>query len=221
MAIAYLGTGTAAAGSTTPLAVPYPSPVGAGDGMVLLMTGGSASFPTLPGGWTAGVSANSGGSSPYAYIAVKIATGSESGSLSVTMPAFAAKGQILRFGGVDQTTPLDVAGTTYSNSAAATAYDLPTLTTTKAGAALVALGSANASTGTWTNPTAPANSWTKLTDNPTLVPSTYVGYLIWTGSGATGTVNLTRSTSIRGAGGLIALRPADVFEMLTPTPRYY
>src|SRR3954470_13835224 len=100
MAIAYLGTGTAAAGSTTPLAVPYPSPISAGDCMVLVITGGSTTSPTLPSGWAAGVFTASSGVSPYTYIAVKIATGSETGNLSVTIPAQATKAQILRFSGV-------------------------------------------------------------------------------------------------------------------------
>lgn len=209
MAITYQGAGTAAANTVaaTSLSVAYPTGITAGDVIVLAVGCSNATAPTNPSGFTSGVTGTSGGSSPAFRISYKVATGSESGSLSVATPSSTSQGRMFLFRGVDQTTPIDVTGTTFGSSTATAAYNLPTLTTTTTGVTLVWYGGANAASGTWTSPTVPA-AFTKVWDALTATPRSGVGYLIWSGSGATGTVNLVSSSSVRGMAGLIALRPA-------------
>ena len=203
--ITYEGAGTLA----TTTSVAYPTPGGgilAGDLIVYWATSGTATAPSNPGGsgFTSAVTGTSGGSSPSFRIGYKVAAGGESGSVTITGTT---QGQMFLFRGVDQTTPLDVAGTTFGSSTGTTAYNIPTLTTTVAGVALVYCGAANVGTGSMTPPTVPA-AFTEVTDSIASSPNSSAGYLIWSGSGATGTINLVRSSSVRGAAGAIALRPA-------------
>jgi MSHA biogenesis protein MshQ len=94
MAISFIATGAFAAG-TTSLSVPYPAGLQAGDLLVLAISNKyPTNGPATPADWTAPAnSQGTGGSGSsgvdtgnvYATIFVKIATGSESGNLSVTI----------------------------------------------------------------------------------------------------------------------------------------
>lgn len=209
MAITYQGAGTTAANTVaaTTLAVPYPASIQAGDVLVLVV-GVSGVAPTNPAGFTSAITTNSGGSTPAYRVSYKVATGSESGSLNVTTPSQTSQGRMFLFRGVDQTTPIDVAGTIFGSSTAVSAYNIPTLTTTTTGVTLVSVGIANAASGTFTPPTVPA-AFTEVWDAIATTPGITTDYLIWSGSGATGTINLVHSSAVRGAAGVIALRPAS------------
>lgn len=209
MAITYQGAGTAAANTTagTSLSVAYPASISAGDVIVLVIGCSNATAPTNPTGFTSQLSGTSGGSSPSFRISTKVADGSETGSISVGTPSSTSQGRMLLFRGVDNTTPIDVTGTTFGSSTAVSPYAIPTLTTTTTGATLVYYGMGNAATGSWTPPSGPA-AFTEVWDSITITPKSTAGYLIWSSSGATGTVNLTPSASVRGGAGMIALRPA-------------
>lgn len=219
MAITYQGIGTIGANSSaaTTLNVPYPSGIQAGDVMVLVANVDSTTAPSLPSGWTAGVNYTAVSTQvPSGRVAVKVATGSESGNLAVTTPSATGNGYILLFRGVDNTTPIDVAGTTVS-PASATTYNIPTLTTSRTGVALVAGGTANGPGGSWSTITAPATMTEVVDTTNAVVPVMAVDYLIWSGSGATGTVPIIRSSSLRGCGWMIALRPAATQQAVSGT----
>ncbi len=202
-----VGENTVAAGTT--LLLPYPTGMAAGDLMVLSATTNSTTPPTLPAGWTQifRASANSGANVPGELVCIKYATGSESGNFSLTVPNIRCAGQIIAFAGVDQTTPQDVAATSVDSAASLTRI-IPTLTTTMPGVALVYAADHATVSVTATPPSSPA-AFTETSDGTTQTHT--MGYLIWSGSGATGSVTVTFSaTSSRGIGVLLALRPAAV-----------
>jgi hypothetical protein len=209
--ITYQGAGTAAANTTaaTSISVAYPSSPQANDVIVLVVGHANSTVPgtSAATGFTRQVSSNAGGSSPSFAMYTRVADGTESGSLSVTTQNNTSQARMFLYRSSDPTTPIDVTGTTFSSSTGVTAYDIPTLTTTRAGVALVTAGVGNSAAGTWTPPTNPAQ-FTEVWDSLTTTPVITTDYLIWSGSGATGTVNLVKSASVRGAAGMIALRPA-------------
>lgn len=95
MAIAFQTAGTAAVG-TTSLSVPYPSGITAGDMLVLSIASKyTPNVPSLPSGWISGLSNNqvsgSNGAngidtgSATATVFLKIANGTETGNLAVTV----------------------------------------------------------------------------------------------------------------------------------------
>lgn len=108
MAWTYQSQSSAPATGTTSLAVPYPSGIAAGDLLVLgIANKYPANAPTTPAGWTlrsgGQTSGGSGASgvdtgSVYASQYYRLADGTESGNLSVTITSGnAAVGVILRF----------------------------------------------------------------------------------------------------------------------------
>lgn len=211
MAITYQGIGTLGANSVaaTTLAVPYVASPAAGDVFVAIVNVDDPTVPTLPAGWTSAVSyQGTGAQSPGGRVFYKIATGSETGNLSVTTVSATSNGVMLMFRGVDQTTPIDVAGSTVS-PAASTTYTIPSITTTTTGVALVAGAASFAVGGSFSTIAAPAAMTEVLDTTNGVRPVMAVDYLIWSGSGATGTVAVTRTTSTRGCGWMIALRPAS------------
>lgn len=210
MPITFVAAGTVALNNAaaTTLSVPYPAGIQAGDVIAMPVGVNSATVATLPPGWLAGgVSSASGGNAPSERIMLKVCTGTESGSVNVTTANATSRGQMLLFRGVDNTTPLDNAGSVTASATATTTYALPSMTTTAPGAALVLVGVANTVGGTWTSPTSPG-TFTETAETTGAIPSMGIQYLIWSGSGATGTVNYARSTNVRGCTGMLALRPA-------------
>ena len=94
-----------AAGSVGTSSATYPAGITAGDLLLMWITRSSSTPPTLPSGWTAEPTlgtVTSGGSSPSGRWCYKVATGSESGSVTVTTNA---KAQILVFRGIDTSAP--------------------------------------------------------------------------------------------------------------------
>jgi hypothetical protein len=143
-------------GAETVTAVPYPSPINAGDVLVLLISTSSATLSTAPGTpWVTPYNHSNTGDTlvPSLMVSYKIADGTESGTLSVTHANVASLSQILDFGNVDNVTPLDTTPTTYDGSSAATTTILPTMTTTVAGTGLVYAAALNSTAATATPPT--------------------------------------------------------------------
>lgn len=212
------GTAAANTSASTTLSVPYPSGITAGDVLVLYVGVASSTAPTNPSGtgFSSLITGTSGGSSPAFRVSRKIADGSETGNVSVTTPNATSQGRIWRVSGVDQVTPVDVSGTTFGSSTAVSAYDIPTLTTTRVGVMLFVVAGANSASGVFTEPTSPA-AFTEIWDSQTCLPSSTASYLIWSSSGATGTVNQVRPATTRGFAGMIALRPAGSQQAVSGT----
>jgi hypothetical protein len=94
----FLGAGAGAAG-TGDLAVPYPAGVGAGQLLFLQLGSRSANVPTTPAGWA--LLWFDERPNPRQRIYWKLATGSETGTLAVTMGASVVNvGRMYAFGGV-------------------------------------------------------------------------------------------------------------------------
>lgn len=210
MAIALAASGTAvydtAAGTTT--SVPYPAGIAAGDCLVLFVAR-SASAITVPAGWTAfsgGQVTTTGGTTML--LAFKLAVGTESGSLAVTVASGTGHSRMFRFTGVNQTTPQDVtAGTATAN---ATTTILPTITTVTAGACVIGAGTnGGAVGGTYT---ISDGTYTEDDDSGQAVGASNgrnaaLYHLIKAATGATGTKTLTHANA-RAVGVHGALRPA-------------
>ena len=146
MAIAYASEGAISivnpAATTNNL--PYPATVNAGDLLVLFIaTNGGA--VTAPAGWTV-IYNETTLSNPKGGLFIKVASGSESGSLAVTTTSVVSSAQMFRYTGVDTTTPQDATATNTVNSASTTSAILPSITTPTAGAMLIYVASPNSST---------------------------------------------------------------------------
>jgi hypothetical protein len=105
VAITFLGAGAVderVAGSTTNTPA-YPGGLTSSSIMILGVTTTTSTLPTVPGGWTQIYRSSPGGNTnpPTGMVCIKQATGSESGTLSVTTAASQSWGQILAFGGVE------------------------------------------------------------------------------------------------------------------------
>lgn len=203
-------SGAAAESTGGTIAIEYPPSPVSGDLLILVVQTGSVSFPDLPSGWTLIANATSGTSqSPAQMVAYKWATGSESGSLSVSIPSANAKGRMSKVGGVDPTNPIDASPTTASFGAT-TAYTNPGVTTTVADTLLLLYTESNSTNGSFTSPTTQGGGWVESVDfTGTTIPHIAAHRLKWSGSGATGDVNLVRSGGVRGNNILVALRPAS------------
>lgn len=188
--------------------ISYPTgPILAGDRLVLLLaTGGAtATVVTTPGGWTQDTqfAANGSTGSPSVAVYDTIATGSESGSLTVTTTSTTVSGQILAFRGTDTTLAVDVLGTNDATGTTST----PTISGTVPvdGSALVMLSAGNNLTLTAT----PPGGWTETADRVASSRRSWeVAYLLGASAGATGSIGPTYSGSTRYCMVLLALRPA-------------
>lgn len=209
MAITYVGSGAeAAATGGANLSLPYVADIQAGD---LLWVPASSSVTSAYAtnaisGFTRAYALDSGGGSPVGAGFYKIATGSETGSVTVVTPGGNSLARMFAFRGVDPTTPLDAAPVGFGSSTGVTAYVVPDQTTTTAGAALLLHTWSNTATGTWTQPT----FYTEVMDSTAggTVGAASAAYRIWSGSGSTGTRTVTRSASVRGGAAGVVLRPA-------------
>src|SRR5215217_7567233 len=134
MAIAFGAAGTRllVSPASTSYNVAYPSGITAGQLLVLFISINGGTGVNSPSGWTE-VYNDLTLSNPKGGIWYKIATGSESGTLAVTLgSSVTGSGIILRYTGVDTTTPMDVTPTTIRNTTASNTTVLPTLTTVTA-----------------------------------------------------------------------------------------
>lgn len=208
-----VGTYTEGASASTTV-VPYPATVNAGD--LILLCGGtraaSSSAVTTPAGYTqvAQLAGAAGTILPTAYVGRKIAAGTEGGTtITVTHSLTPSTWQILAFSGVDNTTPLDVAATTFDGTTITT--DLPSQTIVTTGAAQVAVAANTSTTGNATPPT----GFTETGDRVSGSVAVEMSYILGLGTGATGTRSVTWGTAVRNVGILVALRPAGA----TPAAR--
>lgn len=202
-----------AAGSVGTSSATYPGGIAAGDFLLMWITRSSSTPPTLPSGWTAEPTlgtVTAGGSSPSGRWCYKWATGSESGSVTVTTNA---KAQILVFRGIDTTSPFaDV--DSYSSSTSVATYPVPAMTAPETGCPVVVLAAANSSAVSY-SPIANPSTQTEVADDAA-IPSTQCSYVIWTGSGSTGTLTATPSASARGFAYGLVLKPAATVVDIAP-----
>jgi hypothetical protein len=218
VAIAFGAAGTRLLQGTagTSWAVPYPAGISAGHLLVLhIVTNGGA--VTTPAGWTA-VYNETVLANPKGGLFIKVAAGTESGNLTVTTASTAGNAIMLRYTGVDTTTPQDVAASTYSNSLSTDpATVLPSITTVTNNAWLVMGNGLNSGSTTVTSVT-PAGA-TERIDHVQAAPmpgggggTGSKGGSVWdeldATAGATGTRTITPSAARANWGAMMALRPA-------------
>jgi hypothetical protein len=112
--------------------------------------------PSTPSGWSIATQISEVARSSSLYY--KVATGSESGSLTLSWAAAVnAQGGMLSFSGVDNTTPLDVSGLVESQSTSVT-HTQPTITPVNNGTYLLHIFTAGNAT-TWGAPTTGTEEW--------------------------------------------------------------
>lgn len=145
MAIAFGSAGAILEQTTasTTWNVPYPSGISAGDMLIVHISAGSNISTTLPSGWTL-IAKDTTTTSTRIALIYKIATGSETGNLAVTMASGTGCAIMFRYTGVDATTPLDgVTPSTAASSSTVTSVTLPSITTNTAGAWIIAASALN------------------------------------------------------------------------------
>lgn len=199
-----------AAGSVGTSSATYPAGITAGDFLLMWITRSSSTPAALPSGWTDIGTVTAGGSSPSGRWCYKIATGSESGSVAVTTNA---KAQILVFRGIDTTTPI-ADSDSYTSATAVATYPVPAMTAPETGCPVVVLACANSSSATF-SPIANPSTQTEVADDAP-IPATQASYVIWAGSGSTGTLTATPSVSARGFGYGLVLKPAATVTPIAP-----
>lgn len=220
MAIAFGAAGTRLNQTTaaTTWNVAYPAGISAGDCLVLFISSnGGAPSATPPTGWTEVFREASTVTNPRGGLYIKIATGSESGTLAVTMTSTTGNAQMLRYTGVDATTPQDVTRSIVENSGTTVAnVVLPSITTVTNGAMLVFVGAWNSSSRTSTAPAGSTERIDFIADGGTAKAGTLADEIDAT-AGATGTRTLTSSsgTGIANWGAMMALRPAGTAGAVT------
>lgn len=198
MAISIGSIGATATGANvTSLNVAYPSPIAADDLMVLFVTL-TDDIVNLPSGWT---SVYKKDTAPQGLLAIKKATGSESGNLTLTLGESNIKACIIAYKGVHTTTPEDATATNVTGTG--TSVVCPSITIATAGAWLVFVSGAGAGTTTHTAPS-PA---VERKDHAAAPPGALYDEAL-AGTGASGTRTITRSTSAAFWGAMLALRPA-------------
>lgn len=193
--------------SASSTAVPYPTGLAAGDRLVLVGSVNTTVLSTNP--WASGdvlinkAYDNAGTPSvPNLMVVTTLATGSETGSLTVTHGSAASIWQMLAFSSVDSDAYLDVAAVTANQNGDTT---LPGLNLQTGHDMLVAVGAISGSSSTALLPT----GWTKTMDRSTGTRCATAGYKLATSSGTTGSVLLDWSGTGNGLGILFALRPAS------------
>lgn len=215
MAIAYGSAGTRLLVGTaaTTWNVPYPATIVSGDLLVLHISsnGGAA---TSPSGWTV-IYNETTLTNPKGGMWIKVATGSESGNLAVTMASSTGNAQMFLYTGVDTTTPQDATATTYSNSVNSNTV-IPAITTVTANTMLVYCNSANSSTVTMTAPGTERVDHGALGGTGTKAGALYDEAVA--GTGSTGTRTITLSAGRANWGAMIALRPASGGSPVTASP---
>jgi hypothetical protein len=135
---------------------------------------------------------------------IKVASGSESGTLSLSHGNVVNSAQILAFPGVDQTTPQDVAADLADQTTAQNHTDF-SATVVTAGATLVVIGTINSVSATGSPPT----GFTETADRTLASARTWeMSYLQNVSAGATGTQSIGWSGASKSVGIMLVLRPA-------------
>lgn len=208
MAIAFGSAGTQylAATAATSHAVPYPSGIAADDLLVLFIAtnGGAVTSPSSP--WVE-VHREGTLSNPKGGLWIKVATGSESGTLDVTTSSTTASMIIFRYTGVDPTTPQDATATTVLNTVSTVSSVLPSINTNTADAWLVYCNAGNSSSTTVSSTTGTQ----RINNTDPGGTGDKTGGLFdeaLGAAGATGTRTIDLSASRANWGAMMALRPA-------------
>lgn len=203
MSVTYVASGAVANSSTTTIAVPYPAGLAAGDILLLQRSDANSTngIPATPSGWTA-ITADQQVGTYAGGIFLKVATGSESGSLSLTSSNTSAIMHAFR--GADNTTPQDVAAYIVTMTVGAASVVLSSITAATAGALPVWLGSTNIQPRTFTS------TGTEIFDGGTQT-SGFAYYDTAVGApGAIGSRTVTfAGGNARAIAALILLRPAS------------
>lgn len=220
MAIAFGSAGTLLNVSTaaTTFNVAYPSGIAAGDLLILhVVTNGGTLSATPPTGWTE-VYRETTTTNPKGGVYIKVASGSESGTVAVTTGSTTGVAGIVRYTGVNTTTPQDVAASTVSvNTTGDLTATLPSITTVTNGSMLVMIAAANSTSKQWTGP----GGATKRFDFTATLGTSKSGSLfdeIFATPGATGTQDLSMtSPGVAHWGVMLALRDATPPVTASPT----
>jgi hypothetical protein len=207
MAIAFGAAGTRFIQSTagTSWSVAYPTV--AADDLLILHVSTNGGAVTLPSGWTE-VYREISITNPKGLVAIKVADGTESGTLAVTTSSTTGNAIMFSYTGVDPTTPQDAAATSVSNATAGFTTVLPAITTVTADTMLVYANGGNSSTTTMSSTTG-----TERVDHGALGGTgTKAGALydeVVTATGSTGTRTIDLNASRANWGAMLALRPAS------------
>jgi alkaline phosphatase D len=184
--------------------VAYPASIAAGDLLLLHIVSSAATSSTPPSGWTE-VYRETTVSNPKGGVYIKTASGSESGSLTVTMSSSTGRAAISRFTGVDAT-PQDVAATSVLLDATSdTTVDLPSLTTANANSMLVYMAGANSTSVSMTSGTGTERyDWGPLGGTNNRAGAMYTETKATAGSTGTRTITLSAGRAYWGV--MLALR---------------
>lgn len=206
MAIAYEDKGADGIKSGTAgtiVSPAYPAAVNANDVCILHCSQNGGTAPSTLTGWTL-VFRETTVSNPKISVWIRVCDGSEDGAtVDVTVGGVVARASILRFSGVDTTTPQDVAAATLSRETNSTSVVIPEVTTVTADTVLVYTGASNSSTATFTGP---AGSTERFDYGANKSGFGYTEPRPATG--ATGTRTVTSTSNTAASAVLIALRPA-------------
>lgn len=196
--------------ATTSWAVPYPATVNADDLLVLhIVTNGGT--VTTPSGWTA-VFDETTLTNPKGGLFIKVADGSETGNLTVTVGSTTGNAMMFSYTGVDTTTPQDATATNSTDSTGSTLdTTIPGLTTVTAGAWLVYANGLNS--GSTQVTTSNGSGFTERVDHGATGGTGTKGGALYDEpfptAGATGNRVLTLSAARADWGAMMALRPAS------------
>jgi hypothetical protein len=137
VAIVVEGTSTLyESASTTSAVLTYPSGITAGEVLVALIGTSTVTAPsTAPSGWTVTLAQN-GNNAISASIFHKVATGSETGTVTFTGTSGRTTGIMFRLSGVDTTTPID-ATAVGAGAPIQSTFTMPSITTATNGAMLI------------------------------------------------------------------------------------
>lgn len=170
MAVAFVNQGTAATGSTS-LAVPFPGSIAAGNLLILCVVHKATNPPTTPAGWT--LVERAGQTDTWGGFYVLTATGSESGTVSVTGLTSSAVGWMVQFSGA--AVPVRTTNTWFGTSTGISAFSAADASnhSAAAGDAEMVIGAGGndaTATGTWsgsTNLGSDIRNYTSLTATST------------------------------------------------------
>jgi hypothetical protein len=206
--------GTAAGANAPTLNVPYPSGVAAGNLIAMHIATGGGSV-TNPSGWTV-VHNESTVSNPQGGMFYKIASGSESGSLAVTISGtLGTAGSMILVTDNDAVTPEDVAPTNVSYTLADdTTIEIPSQIVISEDVLLIYGGAGNSSTVTFTGPAGSTeiHDYAAEAVSPLRAGAWY--YELITDAGATLDRIITMSAARAYWGAMLAVRPSSVSSQL-------
>jgi len=207
-------TSSASAVSSGSITIPIDTQVG--DLMVVCVGHVGTDTVTPPTGWSTQVNQTATGSTATMWVFTKLAQAGDAGSSQTftfltNTHAIAIECRV--YGGVDTSTPMDVAATSQASSG--TSPTAPALTTVTDGAMLVAFYLAvdgGASGPTWTAPSGYTNEYTALTTKASGANAALHGSektLATAGTSGSPAATITSAGLNRWVGALLAIRPSS------------